>query len=115
MLKQPLRMDARIISFLLDTEKLDSRIEDACTLYDGARSAPELAFNFELQDMLLQIVQRERSFKGDKAFTQDDENEQYEIPFIQLSGPSGAAKAACQTSGSVFGAAAAACQARQAC
>jgi len=92
MLKQPLRMDPRIISFLLDTEKLDSRIEDVCTLFDGARLAPELAFNCELQDMLLQIVQRERSYKGDKALAQQDENEQYEIPFIQLSGPSGAGK-----------------------
>jgi len=92
MLKQPLRMDPRIISFLLDTEKLDSRIEGVCTLYDGVKPPPELTFNFELQHRLLQAVHRERKQEGGRAIAEYDGDEQRQIPFIQLSGPSGAGK-----------------------
>ncbi|MGO4543406.1 AAA family ATPase [Paenibacillus sp. 2TAB23] len=89
-LKQPLRMDARIISFLLETERLDARIADVCARFDFKEPAPELAFDEEVQASLRLAVELERK--------REDEETSYErggirsLPFIQLSGPSGVGK-----------------------
>lgn len=89
-LKQPLRMDPRIISFLLETETLDSRIADICTIYHLNEPAPKLAFDQELQESLRQAVQLERKRNGIQAPNEHITNRF--LPFIQLSGPSGSGK-----------------------
>ncbi|WP_419872021.1 AAA family ATPase [Candidatus Pristimantibacillus sp. PTI5] len=89
-LKQPLRMDSRIISFLLETEKLDSRIADICLFIGLQDPAPMLAFGEELQEGLRQAVQLERNRNVKQA--SDERISNRTLPFIQLSGPSGSGK-----------------------
>lgn len=88
-LKQPLRMDPRIISFLLETETLDSRIADVCTRYDGAEAAPALDFDQGLQESLKQAVLLERTREEEAP---NELGKKRALPFIQLSGPSGSGK-----------------------
>lgn len=89
-LKQPLRMDPRIISFLLGTESLDSRIADVCTRYDWTEAAPELDFDHGLQESLKLAVQLERTREEGQA--PNELGKKMVLPFIQLSGPLGSGK-----------------------
>ncbi|WP_138752598.1 AAA family ATPase [Paenibacillus sinopodophylli] len=89
-LKQPLRMDARIISFLLETESLDARIASVCRLYDRTEPTPELAFDQEIQVSLRLAVELERNRQD--ASLSEERDGMVSLPFIQLCGPSGAGK-----------------------
>jgi hypothetical protein len=77
-LKRPLRLDSRIVTYLLDTERLDARLAGCCRLYDSDAVAPPLFYDEELQQKLLRSVLLERASGG--------------LPFVQLGGPSGAGK-----------------------
>ncbi|WP_053374609.1 AAA family ATPase [Paenibacillus sp. FJAT-27812] len=80
-LKLPLRLDSRIISYLLETESLDSRIAAICKLYDTDEPARHLEFDLELQESLRHAVRLERA-RDVKGI----------LPFIQLCGASGSGK-----------------------
>lgn len=77
-LKQPLRLDPRIVSFLLGTEAADSRIAGFASKHEANGEAPELLYGEPLQAGLLVAVSQERASGR--------------LPFLQLAGPSGAGK-----------------------
>lgn len=80
-LQQPLKLDSRLISFLLETEELDARLSDAVRLADIANLEQPLDGG-ELADRLAKAVERERSLSGNQPV----------LPFVLLAGPQGAGK-----------------------
>lgn len=79
-LKMPLRLDPRVVSFLLHTESVDSRIAAAVAKYSEEEAAPGLLYDERLQISLQLAVSQERT--GSSGM----------MPFLQLTGPSGAGK-----------------------
>ncbi|WP_337099684.1 AAA family ATPase [Paenibacillus sp. YIM B09110] len=79
-LKLPLRLDPRVVSFLLHTEALDSRIAAVAVKYDEQQAAPGLLYDERLQVSLQLAVNQERANGGAR------------LPFMQIVGPSGAGK-----------------------
>ncbi|WP_307472352.1 AAA family ATPase [Paenibacillus harenae] len=79
-LKMPLRLDPRAVSFLLHTESVDSRIAAAVAKYSEEAAAPGLLFDERLQISLQLAVSQERTGNSGR------------LPFLQLTGPSGAGK-----------------------
>ncbi|MBD2867596.1 AAA family ATPase [Paenibacillus arenilitoris] len=87
-LKQPLRLDPRIVSFLLDTEPLDARLTGLAASYGAAAPAPALLFDEQLQERLRQAAQAERS----RPAKNGGHPASKPLPFVHLSGPAGAGK-----------------------
>ncbi|MFX3632983.1 MAG: ATP-binding protein [Candidatus Pristimantibacillus sp.] len=90
-LRHPLRLDQRIISFLLETERLDSRLVDCVSRYETSERLEPLLYDNELQEQILRTINREL----DLAKTSENYNNyrlNQSMTFIQLSGPAGAGK-----------------------
>ncbi len=77
-LKRPLRLDPRVVSFVLENEELDSRLANFCRIYSPTEETVPLFYDEEGQQKLCQSVLLEREKNG--------------LPFVLLSGPSGAGK-----------------------
>ncbi|WP_051251229.1 AAA family ATPase [Paenibacillus harenae] len=89
-LKLPLRLDSRIVSFLLETERLDTRIAGVASLHGTDDPAPGLLFDEQLQESLRKAVGMERTRYENGEERQAGAMRQ--LPFIHLSGPPGAGK-----------------------
>ncbi|MFF2091009.1 ATP-binding protein [Paenibacillus sp. NPDC058174] len=90
-LRQILKLDARIVGYLLETERLDKRLSDCAALTEEGDTLPSMLVGGERLEGLAVVVRRERG-QGEEDRGMPGVYDEQALPFLQIAGPQGAGK-----------------------